>query len=89
MNALQHGRNTGLTAKQVRKLMRLPVNDEAVFDGVVWTRHEFYNPDDRRDDQYKVSPHGLTGDFDKDAHWVYRSEVAEDNKAFKAAAEAA
>jgi hypothetical protein len=47
----------------IRALRRLPDMGERVIRGAVWTKFS-----DSR--EFKVSPHGLQGDYDRDAYWV-------------------
>ena len=73
------GLETGLKSAQVSKLMRMRDGDEAVFDGVVWTRMD--NADDEI--EYKVSPKGTENDFDTDCYWVERESVYQDQQFFR------
>jgi hypothetical protein len=56
------------TTNNAVALLRLRNFDERVIDGAVWTR---------QDGEFKVSPHGLTGDYDRDCFWVPRKDVAD------------
>lgn len=46
----------------IKALKKLSVFDEMTVDGTVWTRFP--------DGEFKVSPHGLTGDYDTDCRWL-------------------
>jgi len=56
------------TPTQATQLLRLAEGEELVVEGEVWTRF---------DDEFKVSPHGEAGDYDKDCAWVDRADVRE------------
>ena len=56
------------TPTEAAQLLRLAEGAELVIAGEVWTRF---------DDEFKVSPHGEAGDYDKDCAWVDMADVRE------------
>ena len=50
-------------------LLRLGNWDEVVIDGAVWLRMP---------GEFKVSPWGLQGNYDKDCYWVSEAELTEE-----------
>jgi hypothetical protein len=50
----------------VRAILALPEMGEFVLDSEIITR---------MGDEFKVSPHGLRGDFDTDCYWIARSDA--------------
>jgi len=61
-------RSASMSTDPAAALLRLGNWDEAVIDGVVWTR---------QDDEFKVSPYGLQGDYDRGCYWVPRKGIRE------------
>jgi hypothetical protein len=59
---------TTMDAKIARKLLALPDFGEMVIDGEVWTRFADF-------EEFKVSPHGKSGDYDRDAYYVSDDEL--------------
>lgn len=55
-----------LSPADVSKLKKLRNMGEHTIDGEVWTK---------MDEEFKVSPHGLKGDYDKGCRWVSFDEV--------------
>ena len=51
-----------------KNLNKLADMAEYIIDGNVWTKFS----DDK---EFKVSPYGLKGDYDKDCYWVSYSEI--------------
>jgi hypothetical protein len=58
--------NTDRTAT-VAALRQLALFDEIVVGGAVWTRFET---------DFKVSPHGAAGDYDRGAYWVPACDIS-------------
>lgn len=59
-----------MTNEDKNKLKRLRDMGEYVIDGKLWTKLN-------NDQEFKVSPHGLKGDYDKDCYWVDFEELDE------------
>jgi hypothetical protein len=53
----------------VVKLRSLHVGDEALIDGVLWTRFP--------EGEYKVSPKYSVGDYDTGCYWVDKADLEE------------
>lgn len=50
----------------VQKLRQLGEMGEIVIDGQIWTK---------MGEEFKVSPRGLSGDFDTNCHWIHQEEL--------------
>lgn len=61
-------RPMSLTEKEVKRLRRLGDMGETTIDGHLWTKFS-----DSK--EFKVSPFGNEGDFDREAYWVSYDEL--------------
>lgn len=57
-----------MNSSDKKKLKKLGDMQECVIAGSIWT----YFADDK---EFKVSPYGLKGDYDKNCYWVSYSEI--------------
>ena len=59
-----------MSPENIKALRDLRDTCEHVVDGVVWLKCELFQ-------EFKVSPYGLEGDFDRDAYWVSFEDIYE------------
>lgn len=57
-----------MTSKDKNKLKSLRDMGEHVINGELWTKFE-------NDGEFKVSPYGLKGDYDRNCYWVDFEDV--------------
>lgn len=60
-----------MKAEDINKLRALKDGEEAEIDGAIWLRLASTN-------EWKVSPHGKQGDFDRDCSFVEDDELEDE-----------
>jgi len=58
--------------QKTKKLLSLKIGCEVEIDGVTYARFDY----DPGEDEWKASPHGSEGDYDKDCYWLVAEELA-------------